>query len=292
MNISSRPVGNYMRKFAGIFLILLCFFASIYPVMASGTPASLRCATGTGVQIIDDGEGTQDANPPAQDGSTGSQNAGNLKPEKTPSPAPQETPGKNPVVPGDVAAADTTPGIPEAPQIPSWKEVRDAQISAEILVIRERIGKERGEQEPALRAMPEDQQYRARSISDTRCALGALVAVENLTGVIGPLVSDICRDMNATLQSEWALEEELGESNGITRFVFGGNEGASGQIAVFTGETRLRTREIGLLMDCIALHPDIRDLMNEQLTIIDREQERLDSVAQQENEKRGLLDWR
>jgi len=278
-----------MKRYAGIFVILLFFCVSIYPVVASGPNEGIRCETGTGVQIIDESDDTQDDSPQDQEGSGYTQDTRRSGTDRT-TPAIQKEFQKNTSVPLQYLTNDTAMhGTILTREDLVGIEGPNASVILEIQAIKERVRKERDAMELELSATPVDQQYRIRKTNDFRCAILTLLAMENLTGDIGPSVSAIAGEINTSARSSWQQEEKIQNRNGIIRMLLGGDFDAADTIIQDTTSDRLRIRSIRELMTTAILDENLHDMMLEQVYTIEQEQERLETVAHKEKERRGWL---
>ena len=76
-------------------------------------------------------------------------------------------------------------------------------------------------------------------------AAHSLMAMQNLTGDIGPRVAGIAEDINASESNITPLEQRIENGNSLFRFMFGGDKAAANQIddQVALNQQRIRTLE-------------------------------------------------
>jgi len=155
--------------------------------------------------------------------------------------------------------------------------------------IREMIRINREEMNAALQAGSSSdlQQNRNR----VRLAVRTLLAVENITGGIGPGVSAIARDFNNSAQHEWQLEQRITDRGSFTRFFFGGDRYAARELASLTIQNQDRIRQIEQLVNSGAPDNETRAMLEEQVQIMEQENARLNQTAAAELKNRGILGW-
>ena len=124
-----------------------------------------------------------------------------------------------------------------------------------------------------------------------RLAVHSLLAMEDIVGGIGPQVREIARDFNNSVQTTIRAEEKVQKRNWFTRFLFGGDEQAAGELEpeVNTNREKIQTlKQLKKECDC---DEQIKTTMQEQIQNIEQEQNRLQQLAQAEKQSKGLLGW-
>ena len=132
---------------------------------------------------------------------------------------------------------------------------------------------------------------RNASQNEVRLAVHALLAMENMTGGIGPQVSAIAQDFNNSVQAEYQLEERIQNRGSFTRFFFGGDRAAARDLGNLTIQNQDRIRLIEQLMNSENLDADTRVMLQEQLQTMEQENTRLNQTASAELQNRGILGW-
>jgi len=131
----------------------------------------------------------------------------------------------------------------------------------------------------------------SKNTNEVRLAVHTLLAMENITGGIGPQVSAIARDFNNSARNTWQLEERIQNRDAISRFFFGGDQVSAAELANMTAENQNRIRQIEQLMNSEQLDAETRAMLEEQLQIMQQENTRLGQVASTETQSHGLLGW-
>ncbi|MCQ1537393.1 hypothetical protein FTO68_00005 [Methanocalculus taiwanensis] len=136
-------------------------------------------------------------------------------------------------------------------------------------------------------------QARARYAHENqvRNAVFALLAAENMTG-IGPLVAEVAREYNASVNAQWGDEVAMEQRSGITLALFGGNREAAERIRVRAEENERRIEEIrGIILTSSSTDPELSMILLEQLGQMEEEQRRLMERAMVEEQKKGFFSW-
>lgn len=128
--------------------------------------------------------------------------------------------------------------------------------------------------------------------NEVRMAVHSLLAMENLTGGIGPQVRQIARNFNNSVQATIRAEENIKERGAFMRFFAGGDEGAAEEIKEQVSENRQRVEELRQLREtCLGCPEEVRQIMQEQIQDIEQEQERLSRLVQREKNSKGIFGW-
>jgi hypothetical protein len=127
--------------------------------------------------------------------------------------------------------------------------------------------------------------------NDVRSAVHTLLAMDNVTGGIGPQVSALARDFNNSAGSTQQLETRITNRDAFSKFFFGGDHDAAGELVTMTAQNRARIRQIQELMNGTAMDADTRGMMDQQLQVLLGEQDRLDQLASLTVQDRGLFGW-
>jgi hypothetical protein len=131
----------------------------------------------------------------------------------------------------------------------------------------------------------------SKNANEVRLAIHTLLAMENITGGIGPQVSVIARDFNNSAQNTWQMEERIQNRDAISRFFFGGDQISAAELANLTAKNQNRIRQIEQLMNYEQMDAETRAMLEEQIQILQQENTRLGQIASTEQQNRGLLGW-
>lgn len=141
----------------------------------------------------------------------------------------------------------------------------------------------------------EEMQNRARNVyqnqNRVRLAVHSLLAMKNMTGGIGPQVSEIAREFNNSVQETIQAEEQIQSKSGFARFFSGGNEKAAEQLEQRTQQNMERVQQLQQLREECNCSEDVKQLMQEQIQNMEQEQERLQQLAQKEKRSKGVFGW-
>ena len=142
-----------------------------------------------------------------------------------------------------------------------------------------------------LKNISSEQRERIRNENEVRLAVHTLLEMEDLSGGIGRNVSAIAREFNNSARSSQAFEDRIQNRNTIIRLFFGGDHDAARDLANLTVQNQVRIQELHQLMSTATLDPEVRTMMEEQVRIMEKEQERLEQLSKREQEDRGFFGW-
>ncbi len=127
--------------------------------------------------------------------------------------------------------------------------------------------------------------------NQVRLAVHSMFAMEDLVGEMGPQIREIARDFNNSVQTTIRAEEKVQERNLVIRFLFGGDEQVAKEIEqeVNLNKERIQTLK-QLSEDCDCDEP-VRAMLQENIQNIEQEQNRLQQLAQEEKNSKGLFGW-
>ena len=125
--------------------------------------------------------------------------------------------------------------------------------------------------------------------NQVRLAVHTLLAMQDVTGGIGQNVSALATGFNNSVQATWQLEERIQNRNIFSRFFFGGDQEAAGELASLATRNENRIRQMEQLMNSASLDTETRLMLEEQLQIMEQENTRLNQLSVQEQRDRGLF---
>lgn len=137
-----------------------------------------------------------------------------------------------------------------------------------------------------------DKQKVFRNHNRVREAVMALLALReegNLTGGIGQNISAIAREFNNSVEKTQKAEEAIVGRDGLTRFLFGGDENAAAALQAELNQNRVRIQQLERLR--LQLEPEYQPYVEEQIRLMQEEQTRLQELAAREMVDKGLLGW-
>ena len=123
-----------------------------------------------------------------------------------------------------------------------------------------------------------------------RVTVHALLSSEDLIDGIGPRVSEIAREFNNSVQAAENAEKKISERGVLKKFFFGGDKEAAGELEGETVRNQNRVEELNQLINrCDECSEEAKNILKERIELMEREQERLANLANNEKGKRGLF---
>ena len=192
-----------------------------------------------------------------------------------------------------VSLTPTTFKTPEAErqQTESEIEERNRTRARTIAEVQDDHNRSHESLNATLKNISSEQRERIRNENEVRLAVHTLLEMEDLSGGIGRNVSAIAREFNNSARSSQAFENRIQNRNTIIRLFFGGDHDAARELANLTVQNQVRIQELHQLMSTATLDPEVRTMMEEQVRIMEKEQERLEQLSKREQEDRGFFGW-
>jgi hypothetical protein len=178
-------------------------------------------------------------------------------------------------------------GVNETIRVQQREEVRAQNVSE----LHELVQQREQEMNQEIQALEEHQQLVYQNQNRVRLAVQSLFAMEELVGSIGPQVSQIADEINTSVQATIQAEERIKARNTIVRFFAGGNEAAAQEIEQQVVQNQERIRELQQLQEECDCDEQVRAILQEQIQNVEQEQTRLQQVAQNELNDKGLFGW-
>lgn len=157
--------------------------------------------------------------------------------------------------------------------------------------VKQRIQEKKQIIEEEAEAMEGNEKKVSQNQNQVRVAVQSLLEMEDLTGGIGPQVSEIAREFNNSLQSVNRAELRIANRNAFVRFFMGGDQEAGKELKGEIEANRERIQELYRLRDECDCKEEVRNMFQEQIAQMEEEQNRLDELVQKENQSRGLFGW-
>ena len=157
--------------------------------------------------------------------------------------------------------------------------------------VKERIQQKKAIIEKETEGLQGNEKKVAKNQNQVRVAVQSLLEMEDLTGGIGHRVSEIARELNNSLQSVEKAELKIANRNAFVRFFMGGDKEAARELKAEIEANRERIQQLYRLRDECSCSEDVRNMFQEQVIQMEQEQDRLDALAQKENQSRGLFGW-
>jgi hypothetical protein len=136
----------------------------------------------------------------------------------------------------------------------------------------------------------EEQQISQRNA--VRLAVHAINISEGLLGENGTRMVQLANQVNASYRLAVSSEQQIQNRNSIVRFFMGGDSGAADEILQQMEQNQVRIQEMNRIIDaCDDCDPQVAAVLQEQVQNLEQEQSRLQQLAQDEKEYRGLFGW-
>ncbi|MBU0530185.1 MAG: hypothetical protein KKC05_00790, partial [Nanoarchaeota archaeon] len=124
-----------------------------------------------------------------------------------------------------------------------------------------------------------------------KLAVHAMLAMENLTGGIGQNISKIAKEFNNSVNKTIKSEEKIQNRDMFTKFFFGGDEVAAGEIENEVIQNQERIQELKKLRETCTCDEEVKNILQEQIQSLEQEQTRLNQLSNGEKSNKGLFGW-
>ncbi|HDR73680.1 MAG TPA: hypothetical protein ENN85_07185 [Methanoculleus sp.] len=124
-----------------------------------------------------------------------------------------------------------------------------------------------------------------------RLAAYAFTAAQALAGEHGPRLCEHAQQINASVQVTERAEERIRTRSSVVRFFLGGDAASADAILQQVEQNRNRIQEMNRLLVQCECDDETRAVLQEQLRNIEEEQNRLHTLAREEQQDRGLFGW-
>ncbi|MGE5041697.1 MAG: hypothetical protein ACM3IJ_02230 [Candidatus Levyibacteriota bacterium] len=126
-----------------------------------------------------------------------------------------------------------------------------------------------------------------------RTMLGAKVLIQARedNNELDSQVENLATQVKNTIQNTLKLEQQIRDRNFLMRLFWGGDKKTGQELYQITTQNKDRIREMERLVESCNCNEETKNLLREQLRIMDQEQMRLNNMAQEEIRKKGLFSW-
>ena len=182
-------------------------------------------------------------------------------------------------------------GLTIAAAKPQTTSVDDSKSKSgrTIAEVRDNFTKSHESLNATLRNISSGERDRIQNENEVRIAVTTLLETEGLSGGIGRNVSAIARDFNNSASSIRKLEDRIQTRNSFIRLLFGGDREAARELATQTARNNARIVELQQLIRSATLDTEVRAMMEDQVRIMQKQQDRLAQLATREQEDRGFF---
>ncbi|NOR85120.1 hypothetical protein GQ473_03305 [archaeon] len=154
------------------------------------------------------------------------------------------------------------------------------------------INKKKQEMKNQTETMSSGKKIAYNNQNQVRLAVHTMLMMENMTGGIGKEVSAIAIKYNNSIQSTLNAEEKIQTRGSITRFFFGGDETSANTLNKTTVQNREQINTMNqLILNCTNCTEEVKTLMQEQIRTMEKEQNRLENLAKNELNRKGIFGW-
>ncbi len=123
-------------------------------------------------------------------------------------------------------------------------------------------------------------------------AVHAVNISQGLLGENGTRMFQLANQVNASYQLAVNSEQQIQNRNSIVRFFMGGDSEAADEILQQMEQNQIRIQEMNQIIDaCDDCDPQTVAVLQEQMQNLLQEQNRLQQLAQDEKDYRGLFGW-
>jgi len=131
-----------------------------------------------------------------------------------------------------------------------------------------------------------------RENNSVRLAVHAFTVGAPLLGNSSGAMLGIAGQLNTSAQVTLRAEEQIQNRNTFMRTLFGGDTRAAAVLQQEIAANQERITEMTrLISECGDCDPETRQILMEQVALVEQEQQRLRELAQQEQADTGLLGW-
>lgn len=134
-------------------------------------------------------------------------------------------------------------------------------------------------------------QSQDQSQKQVRVATRVMASSSDLLGPIGPAVARIAQDFEETVQQTTQTEEQIHNRSRLNRFLFGGDDSEVTKLRSQLEQNQNRIQELNQLVQSWEGDPQVSLVLSEQIQHMEREQQRLQAVADQEETAKGLFNY-
>lgn len=136
------------------------------------------------------------------------------------------------------------------------------------------------------------EQNAIRNSNQVRLAVHALLSAEDVIGGIGPQVSEIAQQINNSVQATVNAEANIRTRGLLVNLFFGGDKNNASKIEAEVLQNQERIRQLNQIIATSSISSEVRNILQNQIQIMEQEQTRLNDLANQEKNRWGVFSWR
>lgn len=136
------------------------------------------------------------------------------------------------------------------------------------------------------------EQNAIRNSNQVRLAVHALLSAEDVIGGIGPQVSEIAQQINNSVQATVNAEASIRTRGVLANLFFGGDKDNASKIEAEVLQNQERIRQLNQIIASSTISSEVKNILQNQIQIMEQEQIRLSELANQEKNRWGVFSWR
>lgn len=157
--------------------------------------------------------------------------------------------------------------------------------------IQQQIQEKQQTMQQEMEGMGKKEQAVYQNQNRVREAVHALQQLGPMMGGIGSQVSEVAQHFDNSVQSTIQLETKLQEKSGFARFFSGGDAETGKALQGEVNQNREQLQKLQQVQENCDCDEAVKTMLQEQIQNMEQEQERLQMLAEQEQNKKGLLGW-
>ncbi|MBU3934994.1 hypothetical protein KKC00_03470 [Patescibacteria group bacterium] len=163
--------------------------------------------------------------------------------------------------------------------------------TGQINEVKNRIQQRKQEMNQEMQSMGKTEQKVYQNQNQVRSAVRSLLEMKDIMGGIGSQVSQIAQEFDNSVQATIRAEEKIQARSRFVRFFIGGDQETAELIKQEVDRNKERTQQLAQLREQCACDDEVKVMLQEQISNIEQEQNRLEQVVQTEKQARGLFGW-
>jgi len=125
-----------------------------------------------------------------------------------------------------------------------------------------------------------------------RIAVNSLMVSKNILGSVGQQVSEVAKQIKASIATTTQAETEIQDRGFFTRLLFGGDTEAANVIKNEVAQNQKHIQDLTQLLGQTNISKDIQITLQAQINALKDAQARLQDLAQSEQDSWGIFSWR
>lgn len=174
-------------------------------------------------------------------------------------------------------------------QIQKAEEVINIQIEEKVNQVQERMREKEQEMSQNIQSLNAVQKEVYQNQNRIMVSTDALKNISELIEEVGSEISEIAEEIEISVQNTVQAEERITDRNRIVRFFAGGDAEAASQINQEVSINKERIQQLKELKENSDYQEEAKELINQQILLIEEEQTRLENLAQTELQFKNIF---